>query len=84
MRIFTLDFEKPVIELEQTIESLRKQAQEQKIDLSAQIKTIEEKLEATRKEIFTSLTPWQRVQLARHPRRPYMLCLLYTSPSPRD
>ncbi len=73
MRIFTLDFEKPVIELEQTIESLRKQAQEQKIDLSAQIKTIEEKLEATRKEIFTSLTPWQRVQLARHPRRPYML-----------
>jgi acetyl-CoA carboxylase carboxyl transferase subunit alpha len=73
MRIFTLDFEKPVVELEQTLESLRQQAQEQKIDLSAQIKTIEEKLEATRKEIFTSLTPWQRVQLARHPRRPYML-----------
>jgi len=73
MRIFTLDFEKPVVELEQTLESLRKQAQEQNIDLSAQIKTIEEKLEATRKQIFTSLTPWQRVQLARHPRRPYML-----------
>jgi len=73
MRIFTLDFEKPVVELEQTLESLRKQAQEQKIDLTAQIKTIEEKLEATRKEIFASLTPWQRVQLARHPRRPYML-----------
>jgi acetyl-CoA carboxylase carboxyl transferase subunit alpha len=72
MRIFTLDFEKPVVELEQTLESLRQQAQEQKIDLSAQIKTIEERLEATRKEIFSSLTPWQRVQLARHPRRPYM------------
>lgn len=73
MKIFTLDFEKPIVELEQTLESLRKQAQEQQIDLSAQIRTIEEKLNATRKEIYSSLTPWQRVQLARHPRRPYML-----------
>lgn len=73
MRIFTLEFEKPVVELERTLDSLRKQSQEQKIDLSAQIKAIEEKLEATKKEIFTTLTPWQRVQLARHPRRPYML-----------
>jgi acetyl-CoA carboxylase carboxyl transferase subunit alpha len=73
MRLFTLEFEKPIVELEQTIEELRKQADEQKIDLSAQIQAIEEKLEATRKEIFTNLTPWQRVQLARHPKRPYML-----------
>ena len=73
MRIFTLEFEKPVVELEQTLESLSKQAQEQKIDLSGQIKAIEEKLEATNKHIFTNLNPWQRVQLARHPRRPYML-----------
>jgi acetyl-CoA carboxylase carboxyl transferase subunit alpha len=73
MRIFTLEFEKPVVELEQTLESLRKQSQEQKIDLSAQIKAIEDKLETTKKQIYTTLTPWQRVQLARHPRRPYML-----------
>ena len=73
MRIFTLEFEKPIVELEQTLESLQKQSEEQKIDLSSQIKAIEEKLEATRKEIFTNLTPWQRVQLARHPKRPYML-----------
>ncbi|MEI6085017.1 MAG: acetyl-CoA carboxylase carboxyltransferase subunit alpha [Verrucomicrobiota bacterium] len=73
MRLFTLEFEKPIVELEQTIEELRKQADEQKIDLSAQIKSIEEKLETTRKEVFTNLTPWQRVQLARHPKRPYML-----------
>jgi acetyl-CoA carboxylase carboxyl transferase subunit alpha len=73
MRIFTLEFEKPIVELEQTIEALQKQAQEQKIDLTAQIKDIEEKLEATRKDIFTNLTAWQRVQLARHPKRPYML-----------
>jgi len=73
MRLYTLDFEKPIVDLEQTIESLRKQAAEQKIDLSGQIKSIEEKLEVTRKKIFTNLTPWQRVQLARHPKRPYML-----------
>jgi len=73
MRIFTLDFEKPIVELEQTLEALQKQAEEQKIDLSAQIKSIEEKLETTKKEIFTNLTPWQRVQLARHPKRPYAL-----------
>jgi len=73
MRLFTLEFEKPIVELEQTLEDLRKQADEQKIDLSSQIKSIEEKLETTRKEVFTNLTPWQRVQLARHPKRPYML-----------
>ena len=73
MRLFTLDFEKPIVELEQTLEALQKQAEEQKIDLSAQIKSIEEKLESTKKEIFTNLSPWQRVQLARHPKRPYAL-----------
>jgi len=73
MRIFTLEFEKPIVELETTLEELQKQSEEQKIDLSPQIKSIEEKLEATKKEIFTNLTPWQRVQLARHPKRPYAL-----------
>jgi acetyl-CoA carboxylase carboxyl transferase subunit alpha len=73
MRLFTLDFEKPIVELEQTIEDLRQQAAEQKIDLSAQIQAIEEKLETTRKEVFTNLSPWQRVQLARHPKRTYLL-----------
>jgi acetyl-CoA carboxylase carboxyl transferase subunit alpha len=73
MKIYTLEFEKPITELEQTLEALQEQAVEQKIDLSAQIHAIEEKLEATKKEVFTNLTPWQRVQLARHPKRPYML-----------
>ena len=73
MKIYTLEFEKPIAELEQTLDALQRQATEQKIDLSAQIHSIEEKLEATKKEIFTNLTPWQRVQLARHPKRPYML-----------
>ena len=73
MKIYTLEFEKPITELEQTLEDLKKQATEQSIDLSAQIHSIEEKLEATKREVFTNLTPWQRVQLARHPKRPYML-----------
>ncbi len=73
MRIFTLEFEKPIVELEQTLEALRQQALDQKIDLTAQIKSIEDKLDATKKEIFTNLSAWQRVQLARHPKRPYML-----------
>ena len=73
MKIYTLEFEKPITELEQTLEDLKKQATEQNIDLSAQIHSIEEKLEATKREVFTHLTPWQRVQLARHPKRPYML-----------
>jgi acetyl-CoA carboxylase carboxyl transferase subunit alpha len=73
MKLYTLEFEKPIMELEQTLEALQKQAAEQKIDLSAQIHAIEEKLEATKKEVFTNLTAWQRVQLARHPKRPYML-----------
>ena len=73
MKIYTLEFEKPITELEQTLEALQKQAAEQNIDLSAQIHSIEEKLDTTKREVFTNLTPWQRVQLARHPKRPYML-----------
>jgi acetyl-CoA carboxylase carboxyl transferase subunit alpha len=73
MRIYTLEFEKPIVELEQTLASLRQQSQDQKIDLSPQIKAIEEKLDSTRKQVFENLTPWQRVQLARHPKRPYFL-----------
>ena len=49
MKIYTLEFEKPITELEQTLEALRKQADEQKIDLSTQIQSIEEKLETTKK-----------------------------------
>jgi acetyl-CoA carboxylase carboxyl transferase subunit alpha len=73
MKLYTLEFEKPIVELERALEALRKQATEQNIDLSAQINSIGAKLEATRKQVFTDLTAWQRVQLARHPKRPYTL-----------
>lgn len=73
MRVSGLDFEKPILELEQKIEELKKFSSSEKIDLSKEIKNLETKLEETKKEIFSKLTPWQRVQLARHPRRPYTL-----------
>ncbi|MGE4357341.1 MAG: acetyl-CoA carboxylase carboxyl transferase subunit alpha, partial [Candidatus Omnitrophota bacterium] len=68
-----MDFEKPIIELERKIEELKKFSETKKIDLSVEIKRLEEKLDKIRHEIFENLTPWQRVQIARHPARPYTL-----------
>lgn len=68
-----LDFEKPILELERKIEELKKFTSSQKIDLSSEIKKLEDKLEKLKKEVFENLTPWQRVQIARHPKRPYTL-----------
>lgn len=68
-----LDFEKPIIELERKIDELRKLSSERKMNLSGEIRRLEEKLEKLKKEIYENLTPWQRVQIARHPKRPYTL-----------
>lgn len=68
-----LDFEKPVVELEKKIEELKKLSANEKIDFSQEIMSLEKKCDELKKEIFGNLTPWQRVQLARHPRRPYTL-----------
>ncbi len=68
-----LDFEKPIIELEQKIEELKKFTAREDIDLSSEIKKLETRLEKIKKDIFENLTPWQRVQIARHPKRPYTL-----------
>ncbi len=67
-----LPFERPILELEKKISELRESA-EQGIDLSGEIKSAEKKLEKALKEVFDHLTPWQRVQVARHPLRPYTL-----------
>ncbi|TMQ67906.1 MAG: acetyl-CoA carboxylase carboxyltransferase subunit alpha [Candidatus Eisenbacteria bacterium] len=66
-----LDFEKPVFELEQKIEELRAQAQGR--EAAAQLGELERQAETLRREIYANLTPYQRVQLARHPKRPYAL-----------
>jgi acetyl-CoA carboxylase carboxyl transferase subunit alpha len=70
---FTLEFEKPIRELENRISELRETSERNGVDVAKEVKSLEEKLEKTRKDIFTRLTPWQRVQLARHPERPYSL-----------
>lgn len=67
-----LPFERPVVELEKKINELRTSSGEG-IDLSGEIKSAEKKLEKALKDIFDHLTPWQRVQVARHPLRPYTL-----------
>ncbi len=68
-----LSFEKPIIELEKKIEELESFTSHKKIDLSSEVKRLGEKLERLKKEIYGNLTPWQRVQIARHPQRPYTL-----------
>lgn len=68
-----LDFEKPLYELERKIEELKRFSEAKKIDLSKEINRLEERLESIRKDIFENLTPWQRVQIARHPQRPFTL-----------
>ncbi|MDO9572855.1 MAG: acetyl-CoA carboxylase carboxyltransferase subunit alpha [Candidatus Omnitrophota bacterium] len=67
------DFEKPIIELEKKIQDLRAFILDKKIDLSSEVKKLEDKLEHLRKDVYSNLTPWQKVQLARHPLRPYTL-----------
>ncbi len=68
-----LDFEKPILELEMKIAELKSLASDGSINLSEEIKILEARLEKVRREIFGSLTPWQKVQLARHPKRPYTI-----------
>ncbi|MHB8929051.1 MAG: acetyl-CoA carboxylase carboxyltransferase subunit alpha [Melioribacteraceae bacterium] len=70
-----LDFEKPIIELENKIEEMRKY--EGRLDIAKEVKTLEEKVLDLKKEIYENLTRWQRVQLARHPERPYTLDYIY-------
>jgi len=68
-----LDFEKPVSDLENELGNLKNKAEKQDIDMSSEIATMEGKLSETRKRIYEDLTPWQRVQIARHTNRPFML-----------
>lgn len=68
-----LDFEKPLVELEGRIEQIRSLAEENAVDVSDQIRQLEARAEQLRQDIFSSLTPAQRLQVARHPRRPSTL-----------
>ena len=70
-----LDFEKPITELQNKLDELRLHPEKHSLGISfeEEIQIIERKLEETRRQVFLNLTAWQRVQLARHPKRPYTL-----------
>ena len=68
-----LEFEKPVFELEQKLDELKRRLAERNIDLDPEVQRMRQKLEATRLGIYNNLTAWQRVQIARHPARPFFL-----------
>ena len=73
MNNFVLDFEKPLAELQQKIDELQTLTDSNKLDVSGEIKSLTKRLNEMREKIHAALTPWQRVQLARHPQRPHTL-----------
>ncbi|AFH48459.1 Acetyl-CoA carboxylase subunit alpha [Ignavibacterium album JCM 16511] len=70
-----LDFEKPIFELEQKLEEMRKFSD--RLDIEKDMVRLEEKVRQLKEEVYKGLTRWQRVQLARHPERPYTLDYIY-------
>ncbi|MCK9209504.1 MAG: acetyl-CoA carboxylase carboxyltransferase subunit alpha [Ignavibacteriaceae bacterium] len=70
-----LDFEKPIYELEEKLSEMKKVSDN--LDIAGEIKIIEDKVETLKESIYKGLTRWQRVQLARHPERPYTLDYIY-------
>ncbi len=73
MADFVLEFERPIVNLEETIRGLRELAEEGGIDVSDQVAELESKASALRKEVFSELSPYQRTQISRHKQRPYAL-----------
>jgi len=68
-----LEFEKPIVELEKKISDMRDFSLGENLELSSEITSLEEKLEKLRKDIYSNLTRWEKVQISRHPKRPYSL-----------
>lgn len=71
-----LDFEKPIQELEEQLEKLKQVKEKSKLKSSDSIEELENKVVETRKEIYNNLSPWQKVQVSRHPERPYTLAYI--------
>lgn len=79
MKLQTFDFEKPIVELEQKLDDLRRHSRDHNVNLDPEIRRMEVKLEELRKTVYTNLTAWQRVQIARHTARPFTLDYLQLS-----
>jgi len=73
MNGFALDFEKPIIDMERKIEELKKVSEDGNIDVSKELEQLKKKTLQLKKDVYGNLTSWQRVQIARHPSRPYTL-----------
>ena len=73
MKLTPLEFEKPLVEIEKKIEALKAQFAEHIADASPGIEALENELKEMREQLYSNLTPWQRVQIVRHPARPYTL-----------
>src|SRR5690349_21865411 len=73
MAVYILDFERPLLELEKQIEEIRRAAGEAGGDRAKEVESLETKLAELRADIYKQLSPMQRVQVARHPKRPYTL-----------
>ena len=67
----SLDFEKPLLDLEKQLDDLMQSSANSDLDFSDEIKAIEKKIEHTKRQVYSDLSPWQKVQLSRHPNRPY-------------
>lgn len=78
MNTFMLDFEKPIIELDQKLADMKQFAVENNVDVTEAVKSLEEKIAKLKKTTYANLTRWQRVQLSRHPDRPYTLDYIET------
>jgi len=73
MELQPLDFEKPIFELERRLQDLKEHSDEHDVDLNPAVKAVEAKLRETRRQVYSNLTAWQRVQIARHVQRPFAL-----------
>ncbi|WP_422362344.1 acetyl-CoA carboxylase carboxyltransferase subunit alpha [Reichenbachiella sp.] len=72
-----LEFEKPIAELEEKLADMKMLASNNDVDVNEAVKTLEKKIKKLKKDTFDNLTRWQRVQLSRHPERPYTLDYIY-------
>lgn len=71
MSNYVLPFEKPILELEKKMSELRSFSEDQNIDMKSEVERIAQKIQETKQKIYSGMTPWQKVQMARHPMRPY-------------
>jgi acetyl-CoA carboxylase carboxyl transferase subunit alpha len=71
--VYVLEFERPLLELTKELDAVHQKSIEHNINLSTEVRALEKRINQAQREIYANLTPWQRVQIARHPKRPYAL-----------